>query len=73
MRTSAPAERGKVMDPMADAFVEKLAAKVATRKTGAPLQEDTPLGTLISALVRPHRNALITDAAPRCITLVGAD
>ncbi|HET7313394.1 aldehyde dehydrogenase family protein [Salinisphaera sp.] len=55
-------ERVVVAASIADAFVGRLAARVAELKAGDPRREATPLGTLIGESARRHCNALIADA-----------
>lgn len=58
-------ERIIVMDGVADAFVEKFKAKVATMATGIPREGKTPLGAVIDVKAVQHVEGLIADAV-RC-------
>ncbi|MES1953809.1 aldehyde dehydrogenase [Salinisphaera hydrothermalis EPR70] len=55
-------ERLVVAESVADAFVEKLIARVRPLRAGDPRHEDTLLGTLIGEPARERCNALIADA-----------
>lgn len=63
-------ERLVVADSVADAFVERLTARVSRLKAGDPRHEDTRLGTLIGEPSRVHCNALIADALDKGATRV---
>ena len=56
-------ERIIVVEAVADAFVEKFRAKVATMKAGDPALGNTPLGAVIDLKTVEHVEALIADAA----------
>ncbi|GGB31586.1 aldehyde dehydrogenase [Sphingomonas metalli] len=55
-------ERIIVVDAIADAFVEKFRAKVATLKVGDPRQGNTPLGAVVDAKTVSHVRSLVEDA-----------
>lgn len=55
-------ERIVVLDSVADAFVEKLAAKAATLVAGDPRQGNTPLGSVVDATAAQRLEQLIKDA-----------
>lgn len=55
-------ERIIVVDAVADAFVEKLTAKVATLVVGDPARDTTPLGAVVDAGTVDRCHALICDA-----------
>jgi acyl-CoA reductase-like NAD-dependent aldehyde dehydrogenase len=55
-------ERIIVVDAIADAFVEKFAAKAASMACGDPREGKTPLGAVIDEKTVTHVNALIDDA-----------
>ncbi|MCM2972431.1 aldehyde dehydrogenase [Larsenimonas suaedae] len=63
-------ERLIVDAAVADAFVEKLAAKARTLKAGDPKDDANALGTLIDAASGEKLNALIDDALAHGATLV---
>ena len=50
---------------MADAFADKLAAKVSTMKTGDPREGNTPLGAVIDQKTVEKVNGLIDDAVSK--------
>jgi benzaldehyde dehydrogenase (NAD) len=58
-------ERIIVMEGVADAFVEKFKAKVATMTTGNPREGRTPLGAVIDVKAVQHVEGLVADAV-RC-------
>ena len=55
-------ERIIVMDGVADGFVEKFKAKVATMATGNPREGKTPLGAVIDVKAVQHVEGLIAEA-----------
>jgi acyl-CoA reductase-like NAD-dependent aldehyde dehydrogenase len=55
-------ERIIVVDSVADAFVEKFAAKVATMPVGDPREGKTPLGAVVDQKTVDHVRSLIEDA-----------
>ncbi|RSY90447.1 aldehyde dehydrogenase family protein [Sphingomonas koreensis] len=55
-------ERIIVVDAVADAFVEKFAAKVGTMPVGDPREGKTPLGAVVDQKTVAHVKALIGDA-----------
>lgn len=55
-------ERIIVVDAVADAFVEKFAAKVGTMPVGDPREGKTPLGAVVDQKTVDHCRALIEDA-----------
>ena len=55
-------ERIIVVDAVADAFVEKFAAKVGTMAVGDPREGKTPLGAVVDQKTVDHCKALIADA-----------
>ncbi|MDG5489687.1 aldehyde dehydrogenase [Sphingomonas sp. BGYR3] len=55
-------ERIIVVDAVADAFADKLAAKVATMPVGDPREGKTPLGAVVDQKTVDHVRALIDDA-----------
>jgi acyl-CoA reductase-like NAD-dependent aldehyde dehydrogenase len=55
-------ERIIVADSVADAFVEKFKAKVATMATGSPRDGKTPLGSVVDLKTTRHVEALVEDA-----------
>ena len=55
-------ERIIVVDAVADAFVEKFAAKVGTMPVGDPREGKTPLGAVVDAKTVAHVRSLIEDA-----------
>ena len=59
------AERIIVIDSVADAFVAKFKAKVATMTTGNPRAGKTPLGAVVDLKTVRHVEALIADALGR--------
>ena len=58
-------ERLVVVDAVADAFADKLAAKVSTMKTGDPREGNTPLGAVIDQKTVEKVNGLIDDAVTK--------
>jgi benzaldehyde dehydrogenase (NAD) len=58
-------ERIIVIDSVADAFVAKFKAKVATMTTGNPRAGKTPLGAVVDLKTVRHVEALIADALGR--------
>ena len=58
-------ERLVVVDAVADAFADKLAAKVSTMKTGDPREGNTPLGAVIDQKTVKKVNGLIDDAVSK--------
>ena len=63
-------ERIIVVEAVADAFVEKLAAKAATLPWGDPAKGDVVLGALVSPEAGAKMAALIADATAKGATLV---
>ncbi|WP_326523841.1 aldehyde dehydrogenase [Sphingomonas sp.] len=55
-------ERIIVVDSVADAFVEKFAAKVGTMPVGDPREGKAPLGAVVDAKTVDHVKSLIADA-----------
>lgn len=55
-------ERIIVVDAVADAFVEKFAAKVGTMAVGDPREGKTPLGAVVDRKTVDHVRSLIEDA-----------
>lgn len=55
-------ERIIVVDAVADAFVEKFAAKVGTMAVGDPREGKTPLGAVVDRKTVDHVRSLIDDA-----------
>jgi len=55
-------ERIIVMESVADSFVEKFKAKVATMATGNPREGKTPLGAVIDLKTVKHVEGLVSDA-----------
>lgn len=55
-------ERIIVVDAIADAFVEKFAAKVGTMPVGDPREGRTPLGAVVDRKTVDHVKSLIADA-----------
>ncbi|WP_423603525.1 aldehyde dehydrogenase [Sphingomonas sp. MS122] len=55
-------ERIIVVDAVADAFVEKFAAKVGTMPVGDPREGKTPLGAVVDQKTVDHVKSLIDDA-----------
>lgn len=55
-------ERIIVVDAVADAFVEKFSAKVATMPVGDPREGKTPLGAVVDLKTVAHVQSLIDDA-----------
>lgn len=55
-------ERIIVLDAIADAFVEKFAAKVGTMPVGDPREGKTPLGAVVDQKTVDHVRSLIDDA-----------
>lgn len=55
-------ERIIVVDAVADVFVEKFSAKVATMPVGDPREGKTPLGAVVDAKTVAHVQGLIDDA-----------
>ncbi len=62
-------ERIVVMDTVADAFVEKLAAKAKTLVAGDPTEGKTPLGSVVDASASKRLGQLIADATSKGATL----
>jgi acyl-CoA reductase-like NAD-dependent aldehyde dehydrogenase len=62
-------ERIVVMDAVADAFVEKLAAKAKTLIAGDPTEGKTPLGSVVDANASQRLSQLINDATTKGATL----
>ncbi|MEN3747462.1 aldehyde dehydrogenase [Sphingomonas sp. HF-S3] len=58
-------ERIIVVDSVADAFVEKFKAKVATMAVGDPREGKTPLGAVVDQKTVDHVKSLIADATAR--------
>jgi len=55
-------ERIIVLDAVADAFVEKFAAKVATLAVGDPREGTAPLGAVVDRKTVTHVQSLVADA-----------
>ena len=67
-------ERIIVVDSVADGFVEKFAAKVATMPVGDPREGKTPLGAVVDQKTVDHVRALIADAVGAgAVQVVGGD
>jgi len=64
-------ERIIVVEAIADAFVEKFAAKAASMKAGDPRQGTTPLGAVVDQKTVDHVTALIDDAVAKGATVHG--
>ncbi|MDB5662173.1 MAG: vanillin dehydrogenase [Sphingomonas bacterium] len=64
-------ERIIVVDEIADAFIEKFAAKVATMKAGDPRQGNTPLGAVVDQKTVNHVTGLIDDAVAKGASIHG--
>jgi benzaldehyde dehydrogenase (NAD) len=62
-------ERIIVVDAIADTFVERFAAKVASMATGDPREGKTPLGAVVDQKTVFHVNALIDDAVAKGATV----
>ncbi len=58
-------ERLVVVDAVADAFCEKLAAKVKTLKAGDPREGNTPLGSVVDERATQRIEELIRDAVDK--------
>ncbi|HWG70072.1 MAG TPA: aldehyde dehydrogenase [Steroidobacteraceae bacterium] len=66
-------ERIIVVDSVADAFVEKFKAKVATMATGDPKVGKTPLGAVIDRKTVQHVESLVADALYRgAVSITGS-
>ncbi|GAA0746367.1 aldehyde dehydrogenase [Sphingomonas trueperi] len=63
-------ERIIVVDAVADAFVEKFKAKVATLAVGDPREGKTPLGAVVDTKTVAHVQSLIDDAVAQGAALV---
>ncbi|WP_084583012.1 aldehyde dehydrogenase [Sphingomonas azotifigens] len=63
-------ERIIVVDAIADAFVEKFQAKVATLAVGDPREGKTPLGAVVDTKTVAHVQSLIDDAVGQGAVLV---
>jgi acyl-CoA reductase-like NAD-dependent aldehyde dehydrogenase len=63
-------ERIVVVDAIADQFVEKFAAKVATLTAGDPLEAAHPLGSLVNTAAAERVEGLIEDAVAKGATLI---
>jgi len=63
-------ERIIVIDQVADAFVQKFQAKVATMPVGDPREGKTPLGAVVSREAVAHVRALVADAVAAGATQV---
>ena len=63
-------ERIIVVESIADTFVEKFAAKVATMTVGDPREGKTPLGAVVDQRTVDHVNLLVRDAADKGATQV---
>jgi acyl-CoA reductase-like NAD-dependent aldehyde dehydrogenase len=61
-------ERIIVMEAVADAFVDKFTAKVATLATGNPREGKTPLGAVVDLKTVQHVESLVADALQRGAT-----
>ena len=64
-------ERIIVVDAIADAFIEKFAAKAKSMKAGDPRQGNTPLGAVVDLKTVTHVTGLIEDAVSKGATLHG--
>jgi acyl-CoA reductase-like NAD-dependent aldehyde dehydrogenase len=62
-------ERIIVVDAVADAFIEKFAAKAGSMPSGDPREGATPLGAVIDRKTVNHVNGLIEDAVARGATV----
>ncbi|MAK61878.1 MAG: salicylaldehyde dehydrogenase [Ponticaulis sp.] len=58
-------ERIIVVDAIADAFVEKFAAKAKSMPSGDPREGNTPLGAVVDQKTVSHVNSLIDDAVSK--------
>jgi benzaldehyde dehydrogenase (NAD) len=58
-------ERIIVVDAVAEAFVQKFAAKASSMPTGDPREGKTPLGAVVDQRTVNHVNALIDDATAK--------
>lgn len=58
-------ERIIVVDAVADAFVEKFAAKAKSMPSGDPREGNTPLGAVVDQKTVSHVNSLIDDAVSK--------
>lgn len=63
-------ERIIVVDAVADAFVEKFKAKVATMAVGDPREGKTPLGAVVDTKTVAHVQSLVDDAVVQGAALV---
>lgn len=63
-------ERIIVVDAVADAFVEKFRAKVATMAVGDPREGKTPLGAVVDTKTVAHVQGLVDDAVAQGAVLV---
>ena len=63
-------ERIIVVEAVADAFIERFAAKARTMPAGDPREGKTPLGAVIDRKTVDHVNALIDDAVAKGATVV---
>jgi len=63
-------ERIIVVDAVADAFIEKFGAKVATMPVGDPREGKTPLGAVVDRKTVDHVKSLIADALAQGATQV---
>ncbi|MDB5689812.1 MAG: vanillin dehydrogenase [Sphingomonas bacterium] len=64
-------ERIIVVDAVADAFIEKFAAKTLSMKAGDPRAGNTPLGAVVDQKTVDHVTALIEDATAKGATVHG--
>jgi acyl-CoA reductase-like NAD-dependent aldehyde dehydrogenase len=64
-------ERIIVVDAVADAFIEKFAAKTLSMKAGDPRAANTPLGAVVDQKTVDHVTSLIEDAAAKGATVHG--
>ena len=62
-------ERIIVVEAVADAFIEKFAAKAASMPSGDPREGATPLGAVIDRKTVDHVNGLIEDAVAKGATV----
>jgi len=62
-------ERIIVVEAVADAFIEKFAAKAGSMPAGDPREGTTPLGAVIDRRTVDHVNALIDDAVAKGATV----
>jgi benzaldehyde dehydrogenase (NAD) len=63
-------ERLVLIEEVADVFIEKFVAKVASLKVGDPCSENAPLGAVIDSETISRVNALVEDALEKGATLI---